>query len=50
MIVCKNSIAKYCPASRSEVVWLLVMEHCTGGDLFDVIKACSEFGDLLDQC
>eukprot|EP00439_Symbiodinium_sp_Y106_P075448 s55_g14.t5 len=23
---------------RSSVVWLLVMEHCTGGDFFDIIK------------
>ncbi|CAE7495063.1 mlkA [Symbiodinium sp. CCMP2456] len=23
---------------KSSVVWLLVMEHCTGGDFFDIIK------------
>jgi len=30
----------YCegPRRRTAVIWLLVLEHCTGGDLFDYVK------------
>lgn len=23
---------------ETQVIWLLVLEHCTGGDLFDYVK------------
>ncbi|CAJ1382251.1 unnamed protein product [Effrenium voratum] len=30
----------YCeaPRKKSPVIWLLVLEHCTGGDLFDMVR------------
>ena len=34
--------------TRSSVTWLLAMEHCTGSDLFNTIKAkCLTLGFIL---